>query len=377
MDGDNTIWSDGLCELNLTAEKAEEYLYTHANRMFVTVGIPIVLILGLIGNFGFLIVLYRVKHMRTITNLYLANLSGADSCLLIMSAIQYFWTYSHSPLDVNFVFASSFGCALPNSMVYLCYFASVWLVTLVATERYMAICHPLRQHMITGRGHSFRLLGIAWGMSLLMTGFAAPYGNPEIVCIDWPQEGPYAQFPSRVPVCRGTCDWCDKALYLIDPAQFIFAFFINTLMYGRIIVILSRRSFINHSESDSTSRSTSASARLMAENRDQVARMLIVNTCMFFVCLMPYCITNLNSLFREIQGTQGFLNLRQKQILSWISKLTTLLNSAANPYLYSVTNKRYRQAFLQAFNCFKQNKNDKKPPTIVYTRASTLDESKV
>ena len=357
------------CETNFTFEQAEEYMYTTPNRMFVTIGVPIVLVIGLAGNFGFLIVLYRIKPMRNITNFYLANVAIADSCLLIMSALQYFWTYAHSPLDVNFVFATSLGCAVPNFLVYLCYFASVWLVTLVATERYLAICHPLQHHMITGTRRSLRLVTIAWGFALIMTGFAAPYGNPEIVCIDWPEEKPYIDFPTEVPVCRGICDWCDMALYAIDPAQFIFAFVLNSCMYGRIVAILSRRTVTT-----SQNESPSAANRIVNDNRDQVARMLIVNTLVFFVCLMPYCITNLNSLSKEING-HGFLNLREKQVLSWISKLTTLWNSAANPYLYSVTNKRYRQAFQRAFSCSNHDHHPKGSSYAytAYTKASVGD----
>ena len=369
--------SDAQCETILPVEVAEGYLYTYANRMFVTVGIPIVLFFGLIGNIGFLVVLLRLKHMRNITNYYLANLSIADSCLLATSALQYFWTYEHSPLDVNFVFSTSFGCALPNFIVYLCYFASVWLVTLVAAERYMAICYPLRHHTITGSSRSVRLLALTWGISLIMTGFAAPYGNPEVVCINWPNDGPYSKFPSKIAVCRGLCAWCDKALYAIDSAQFIIAFLINTCMYGRIITILNKRTI---SDNGAYGSAATSSLRVLARNRDQVARMLLINTIVFFICLMPYCIMNVNSLVREILGSHGFLSLHQKQILSWISKLTTQINSSANPYLYSATNKRYRKAFLQTFTCSRQQEEEKyrrRSSSTAYTKASLIIDTKL
>ena len=361
-----------LCETNLTFDQAKPHMYTTANRIFVTVGVPIVLIFGVVGNMGFLMVIMRVKHMRNITNFYLANLSIADSCLLLMSALQYFWTYAYSPLDVNFVFATTFGCAVPNFIVYLCYFASVLLVTLVATERYMAICHPLKHHTITGKTRSFRMVSVTWGIALLMTGFAAPYGNPEIICIDWPQEKAYVNFPVQIPVCRGTCKWCDRALYAIDPAQFIVAFLVNTCMYGKIITILSRRTIIADQNGSS---SAARASRLMAENRDQVARMLVVNTVVFFVCLMPYCITNLDSLVAECSyDSQGFLSTKVKKVFSWIAKLTTLLNSGANPYLYSVTNKRYRDAFAQAFSCSRKSVGgDRRYSSYAYTPAETAE----
>ena len=370
---------DGHCERNLTIEETQNHTYTFANRMFVTVGIPIVLTLGLLGNIGFLIVIYRIKSMRNATNYYLANLAVADLCLLVMTAIQYFWTYTHSPLDVNFAFETTFGCALPNFIVYFCYFASVWLVTLVAAERYLAICYPLRHHTITGSSRSFRLLAIAWCLSLIMTVFASPYGNPEIVCMHWPNDGIYAQYPAQISVCRGICAWCDKALYVIDPAQFIFALIITTCMYGRIVAILSRRTIADNGSYNSAA--TSA-GRIMAENRNQVARMLIINTVVFFVCLMPYCITNLDSLYKEITGSYpphksyGFLSLPQKQVLSWISKLTTQINSAANPYLYSATNRRYRKAFVQTFEFSKKSTVCRRRSSVLYSKAST-GESKL
>ena len=180
-----------------------------------------------------------------------------------------------------------------------------------------------------------------------MGAFAANYAGIEIICIEGPEGGPLSGLPRRISRCTSLCDTCNVFLWAVDTIQFFTALMCNTMMYGLIIYILSART-INSEQNGCTQESTRIRNQ---ENRDSVARMLSINAIVFFLCLSPYMILNLNSLFRE------FLGRDFKHVFEWIAKMAYLLNSATNPYIYSGVNKRYRQAFLKVFG-FGSNRQE-------------------
>ena len=57
--------------------------YSTSEKVFI----PLIFAIGFIGNVTFLIILGKVKRMRTVTNFYLANLATAD---LIVLSIELF-----------------------------------------------------------------------------------------------------------------------------------------------------------------------------------------------------------------------------------------------------------------------------------------------
>ena len=345
---------DPTCDM--TMESSDPMLkaasYRSYNKHLVTIGIPIVVIVGLLGNLSFLFVVCRLKAMRTITNFYLANLAVSDIIVLISASVQYFGSYYYSaPLDVNligFTFRSPLGCAIPNLLNYTCYFASLWFVTLVATERFLAICHPFKHRMISGKGRTFRLVVCTWILSFTMGAFAAPYAGTEVICItsgdyEDDNDGPFGRLPRRISRCMPLCYWCDLVLWALDSIQFFVAVLTNTAMYGFIIYILSVRTIsVNGGETNGCLSQESTRLRNQ-EHRDNIARMLSVNAVVFFISLTPYAILNLNSLFD--------LNFdrHHTSTLDWVAKMAYLTNSAVNPFIYSGVNRRYRQAFLVAF----------------------------
>ncbi len=131
------------CDLSVSGKDAEVFIYTDFNRIFVILVVPIITAFGVFTNGVFLFTLYRVREMRTVTNFFLANLAIADGCLLLCSSFQWIISFKNSPLDVGMAFRTSIGCALPNYLVYVFYFASIFLVSVVIVERYAAICHPM------------------------------------------------------------------------------------------------------------------------------------------------------------------------------------------------------------------------------------------
>ena len=331
---------------NNTNPELMDHFLVEYNLRIITIVIPIVVALGLFGNITFLFVIFRLKSMRNMTNLYLANLAIADMCVLIAASIQYFSSYVYSaPLDVSLIgytFRTPFGCSLPNLLNYSCYFASIWFITLVAMERYLAICHPLKHIVIRSKGRAFRLILLAWLLSLTMGVFSAPYAGIENICLYGPSNGPLGNMPRKISRCTSLCSTCDFVLWAIDTMQFFIAMFCNTYLYGRIIYTL------NKVVTDSSHLAQESTRVRNQENRDNVAKMLSINALVFFFSLAPFMIINLNALSKE-----NLLNSNIKNGFTWVARTAYLFNSAVDPYLFSGINRRYRQAFITAFTTWR------------------------
>uniref|UniRef100_A0A8B9KR75 Neuromedin-K receptor n=1 Tax=Astyanax mexicanus TaxID=7994 RepID=A0A8B9KR75_ASTMX len=101
-------------------------------------------ILG-VAVFGNLVVMWIIlahKRMRTVTNYFLLNLAFSDASMAAFNTL------------VNFVYATHgdwyFGeayCKFHNFFPVTSVFASIYSMTAIAVDRYMAIIHPLKPHL--------------------------------------------------------------------------------------------------------------------------------------------------------------------------------------------------------------------------------------
>ena len=334
--------SDGHCLYNFSTNETLAYLYSPFSKFFIVIVVPIVGFVGLSGNIAFLFVVYRVKEMRTTTNFYLSNLAVADACVLVNAAIQYLWSYNTSPLDFGtFTLRTPLACLLPNLLIYLCYFASIFLVTFVTGERYLAICHVLKFRISTRR--TLILNAITWLLSIFLAGFTSTYAVVNIVCVTWPSDDDrYSSYPTRIPTCFSACDWCMEVVMWADLFQYLVA--VPAVIFMSFAMMMKLKCQI-------TIRSENIQSKKVIEKRNHVARMLIINATIFFICLTPYEIININWLWLEHQSVP-LLSDNVKSHVQWIGRIAMLLNSAVNPIVYSIANPSYRRAFVQASCCY-------------------------
>ena len=148
------------------------------------------------------------------------------------------------------------------------------------------------------------------------------------------------------------CSWCYQTLAMLDFSQFALAIIVSTFMYWRIINTLTTRSDRFKSKHDSDKQTTS----MMFRARNQVARMLILNGIIFFFCLAPFEVMNLD-LFCYWWAGYRIFGAVKKRYVSWIGCIAVLLNSAINPILYNVSNERYRTAFAETFGCIRKKRS--------------------
>ena len=341
------------CAINISSDE-HQYRYTAVSWSFQVVFAPLVTILGILSNFSFIFTVYRVKFMRNVTNIYLVNLAIADSSLLVAAFSQYIGDYINTPdYNLPFSFYTAFGCAFTSFLVYLSYYASMWTISLVAIERYVAVSRQSRP--TSSKKRAIGLVVIAWILSIFFAGFTLPL-RPVPVCVFSAEENTLIDV---FPTCISYCKWCDDTLFSTDIVQFVIALCINIVMYILIIKNVSASSAFQTEDEDFPEESRGESV-LLNQARNKVARMLIINGMVFFVCLAPFTFVNIHYLSNYLGDSS--------KLLAWAGRVMFLINSAVNPLIYNVTNPRYRLAFKRAFGIHAKPKN-----TIYNTTLASQD----
>lgn len=92
---------------------------------------------GIIGNSCVIVVIARYAKTKTVTNLYIANLAVADLCFLVglpflvATSILERWVFGAVVCRLFFVSTS------------INWFASVFVLTVMSVDRYLAVCWPV------------------------------------------------------------------------------------------------------------------------------------------------------------------------------------------------------------------------------------------
>ena len=83
---------------------------------------------------------------------------------------------------------------------------------------------------------------------------------------------------------------------------------------------------------------------LAKTTRNQVARMVVLNGLVFFLCQVPFQISNI-----YIYSNSTILTKSEEVSLLWAARLLGGINASINPLIYTAANSKYRRAFRQTF----------------------------
>ena len=307
---------------------------TPFTTLLVKIFIPIVFIIGFLGNVAFLFLLARVKKMRTITNFYLANLAAADLLILFLETLTRLWHHlSSSQVSTErFHTRTSFGCVMFYFAIHVPPIASIFLITIVSFDRYFAICHPLKYRNKKNKKRvSYILILLAWLISAVLSLLRAlASGRLIYICIVWPSHEKYKYFPDRVTRCNPIHHFFREDILenLVHSVPFIAALIINTIINIRIIQRL---------------RSPPPGDNGNQQNQQikrRITWMLVANFVIFFSCLAPkHAFLILWNLF----------SYSKQRYYTHTSTILVMLNSAINPIVYGLASPSYRRGFLKAF----------------------------
>ena len=81
------------------------------------------------------------------------------------------------------------------------------------------------------------------------------------------------------------------------------------------------------------------------QRKRKTTYMLLTVIAMFLICMLPFQVMVLVSMFIDLRGLEAF------GLLVQIASLLTVCSMACNPIIYSFFSEKFRKAFLEVFKC--------------------------
>ncbi|XP_029523135.1 somatostatin receptor type 1 [Oncorhynchus nerka] len=268
---------------------------------------------GLTGNTMVIYVILKYAKMKTATNIYILNLAIADE--LFMLSVPFLATSAavrHWPFG-------SLMCRLVLSVDGINMFTSIFCLTVLSVDRYVAVVHPIKAARYR-RPTVAKVVNVCvWGLSLLVI-------LPIII------------FADTVPAQDGGVD-CN---FLWPEAAWSEAFVVYTFLLGFLLPV--GAICLCYCLMVARMRAVGLKAGWLQRRRSEkkITRMVVCVVAVFVLCWMPFYIVQLVSVFHHPPNP----------IVTQLFVILSYANSGANPILYGFVSDNFRRSF-QRIVCFR------------------------
>ncbi|XP_005533035.1 PREDICTED: substance-P receptor [Pseudopodoces humilis] len=280
----------------------------------------LIVVVAVVGNAVVMWIVLAHKRMRTVTNYLLVNLAFAEASMAALNTVVNFSYAVHN----EWYFGHAY-CRFHNFFPIAAVFASIYSMTAIALDRYVAIIHPLRPRLSAAATKA--LVGLIWLLALLL---AAPQGYFSVtaelpgrsVClVEWPEPGG--------AVSGKTYHFSMTVLLYLLPL----------LVIGCAYAAVGRTLWASAIPGDSSDR-----YHEQVSAKRKVVKMMIVVVCTFALCWLPYHVYFTLQYLRP----EWYLRRSIQQLylaVMWLAMSSTMYN----PIIYCCLNDRFRLGFKHAF----------------------------
>ncbi|XP_060755119.1 somatostatin receptor type 5 [Neoarius graeffei] len=310
-----------------------------SSSMVMTAAISaIVFVVGIIGNTLAIYVVLRYVKMKTVTNIYILNLAVADELYILslpfMSTqnVLSYWPFG------------SFLCRVVMTIDSLNQFTSVFCLTVMSIDRYLAVVHPLR----SSRWRQPRVAKVVstavWAISFIVVLpvviFSDVQDSFNSCNMSWPE--PHAVWP--------------VAFILYTSVLGFFAPLLVICVCYVLIVVRVKASGAR----------TGLGRRRRSERK--VTRMVVVIVVAFVLCWLPFYTINIINLIFHLPENSVTVGVY------FFPVSLTYANSCANPVLYGFLSDNFRQSFRKVLCLCRANGIEDGEPSVPRTdRTSAVD----
>ncbi|XP_029950835.1 somatostatin-like receptor F_48D10.1 [Salarias fasciatus] len=267
-----------------------------------------VFVVGLIGNTLAIYVVLRYAKMKTVTNIYILNLAVADELYIIglpfltTQNVLSYWPFG------------SFLCRVVMTADSMNQFTSIFCLTVMSIDRYLAVVHPIRstkwRHPRVAKVVSAAVWGVSFVVVLPVVIFSDVQDKFYSCNMIWPE-------PNNL--------WSTAFILYTAIVGFFGPLLIICLCYLLIVIKV---------------KSSGARAGFTKRRRSErkVTRMVVVFVLVFVLCWLPFFIINMVNLvviIPESSVTAG---------IYFFAVILSYANSCANPLLYGFLSDNFKQS---------------------------------
>ncbi|XP_053125907.1 substance-P receptor [Hemicordylus capensis] len=284
------------------------------------VAYALVVLVAVVGNVVVMWIILAHKRMRTVTNYFLVNLAFAEASMAAFNTLVNFTYAVH-----NVWYYGAFYCRFQNFFPVAAVFASIYSMTAIAVDRYMAIIRPLQPRLSATATKV--VICVIWLLALLLS-FPQGYFSKtvtmpgRVVClVEWPENSTHA-FEISYQVCVT-----------------MLSYFLPLLVIGYAYAVVGITLWASEIPGDSSDR---YHEQMSAKRK--VVKMMIIVVCTFATCWLPFHIYFLLQHFNASLYEQKYIQQIYLAIL-WLAMSSTMYN----PIIYCCLNDRFRIGFKHAF----------------------------
>ncbi|XP_067106283.1 neuromedin-K receptor-like [Osmerus mordax] len=303
---------------NITGNYTNQFVQPPWRVALWSVAYSSVLTVAVFGNLIVIWIILAHKRMRTVTNYFLLNLAFSDASMAAFNTL------------INFIYASHgewyFGeayCKFHNFFPVTAVFASIYSMTAIAVDRYMAIIHPLKPRLSATATKVVIVciwaLAVALAFPLCFYSTLRRMPRRTICYVAWPRPAD------------------DSFMYHI--IVMVLVYLLPLVVMGITYTIVGVTLWGGEIPGDS---SDNYHGQLRAKRK--VVKMMIIVVVTFALCWLPY------HVYFIVTGLIKYLN-RWKSIQQvYLSVLWLAMSSTMyNPIIYCCLNSRFRAGFKRAF----------------------------
>lgn len=281
----------------------------------------IICALGLIGNSFVLCVFCLQKHCSSVADIYLCNLALAD---LFMVMCLPFWVAT-----IIDRFHWRFGepmCQLVNIVIGMNYYCSVFFLTLVSVDRYLALTRPLSQ----GRGRrAIWARGICFGIWIagILLSFPALLFRSVQFFPHWGIDACYLEYPHE--------GWRLRYNLTVSIVGFLIPVPIVSFCSYHITKVIR------------SSQKMRKCSRVSVERK--AAYLVLVVLAAFVICWLPYQVLIILDTLDHYGVVSGCTWAHVLDIGNQLATYLGYSNSSLNPFLYVIVGKHFKQRAREVF----------------------------
>nr|XP_033790043.1 kappa-type opioid receptor isoform X2 [Geotrypetes seraphini] len=312
----NSSWPLGKADYENGSDYSDLNSSNHTNispaiPIIITTVYSMVFVIGLVGNSLVMFVIIRYTKMKTATNIYIFNLAVADALVTTTMPFQ-----STEYLMNSWPFGDIL-CKTVISIDYYNMFTSIFTLTMMSVDRYIAVCHPVK-------ALDFRtplkakiiniciwLLSSSVGISAIVLGGTNDREGRTECALQFPS--PYWYWDTLMKIC-----------------VFVFAFIIPVLIITICYTLMILRL---------------KSVRLLSGTREKdrnlrrITRLVLVVVAVFIICWTPIHIFILVEALVDVPQSTTVISMYYCCIALGYT------NSSLNPILYAFLDENFKRCF--------------------------------
>ena len=273
--------------------------------------LPIIIVIGIIGNFLSAAVLLRRRFRSMTSSIYLLALAVTDTmCLLLDLKVQQYLEMHGLPYFIH----HPSTCLLYWWLIQSIPFVSSWLVAAVTIERVIIVLRPLKAKIICTRLKTLIIVVSIFVVMLAGATYLFAVVDPE-TCNVPPQIKHFVVI---------------VAIVTFSLLPFCVIFVCNMTI---VVKLIQQRKFI--------SQNMAATSAHTQSDTNRITGMLIANSCVFIILTLPY---NVLVSYRVAIGKTGRFD-----VASQITTYMVTINHSINFLLYVICGSLYRKELLLMF----------------------------